>query len=124
MAFNNESHMNTILTTPQHKIIDLKKDFSEDPYGRYPEDGEFNGQRFREEYLLPALQANAHVTVELSNVLCGSSFLEEAFGGLIRYGHYPKKYLDEHLAIKHELPSYVENCAQYMESAVFGESKK
>ncbi len=65
--------------------INIAKQFSKYPGGRFLEDGDFSGQGFREELLVPALREYAQVTVELDGTLgYGSSFLEEAFGGLIR----------------------------------------
>lgn len=67
------------------EVIHIAKDFSRYPGGRWRTDGEFSGQRFREELLAPALNAHDRVILELDGTLgYGSSFLEEAFGGLIR----------------------------------------
>lgn len=69
------------------KQIYIAKDFSPSPAGRYPEDGPFNGQLFREKWLLPAVKEFDEVVVNLNDTGgYGSSFLEEAFGGLIRAG--------------------------------------
>ena len=68
-----------------NKMIYIAKDYSDTPAGRYVTDGSFSGERFRDEFLYPALQKNDHVDVNLDGALgYGSSFLEEAFGGLIR----------------------------------------
>lgn len=62
--------------------------FSENPSGRYVTDGPNSGQRFRDEILVPALDSGSGVTVSLDGALgFGSSFLEEAFGGLVRLGY-------------------------------------
>lgn len=66
------------------KTISIAEDFSRHPAGRIPEDGEWNGQRFREEYLVPALRDFDRVTVFFGGIAVASSFLDEAFGGLIR----------------------------------------
>jgi hypothetical protein len=75
--------------------INVAKEFSRFPGGRFLEDGEFSGQRFRDEFLVPALETNSHVQVELDGTLgYGSSFLEEAFGGLVREaGFKPEEVL-------------------------------
>jgi hypothetical protein len=69
-------------------ILDLGKSFSRFPAGRFRSDGPNSGEKFRDEVLLPVLQqSNAPITIELDNALgYGSSFLEEAFGGLVRKG--------------------------------------
>lgn len=67
------------------KEIVIAKDFSIAPAGRYLTDGNYSGERFRDEVLYPLLQENDSVVVNLDGTLgYGSSFLEEAFGGLIR----------------------------------------
>lgn len=67
--------------------INLAADFYEFPFGRYPEHGPYNGQRFREELLTPLLRAGETVEIDLSGARgLAPSFLEEAFGGLIRAG--------------------------------------
>lgn len=71
------------------KVINVAQDFTRFPGGRFLEDGDKSGQAFREEYLEPALEANAKqkVKIQMDGVLgYGSSFLEEAFGGLVRQG--------------------------------------
>lgn len=65
--------------------INIARDFSKVPFGRYPKNGEFSGERFRQEHLLPALAQFDVVVVELDGVFgFGSSFLDESFGGLVR----------------------------------------
>ena len=64
-------------------------EFTTAPGGRYRKDGEKSGEEFRDEHLLPAvlaaLEAGKTVTIDLDGVIgYGSSFLEEAFGGLER----------------------------------------
>ena len=64
------------------KIINIARDFSKTPAGRYLTDGPFSGEHFRESVLLPALQTHELLKVDLDGTLgYGSSFLEEAFGG-------------------------------------------
>jgi STAS-like domain of unknown function (DUF4325) len=64
-------------------ILSVARDFSPSPAGRYIEDGPFPGAVFRDTILIPAVQNNDVVTVDLDGTDgYGSSFLEEAFGGL------------------------------------------
>jgi hypothetical protein len=68
-----------------HKTIDIGKEFSPYPGGRDRKDGKYNGTDFRENLLAPALKEFDEVTIIIDNAMgYGSSFLEEAFGGLIR----------------------------------------
>lgn len=81
-------------------IINVAKDFSQYPGGRFLSDGEFSGQRFREEFLEPALRGNDCVIVQLDGTLgYGSSFLEEAFGGLVRTSGFRSDQLSETLKL-------------------------
>lgn len=81
--------------------IDIGHDFSDVPSGRFPEDGEFNGTRFRHDLLVPALKSYQKVFVNIDNTEgYGSSFLEEAFGGLIREEGFRKNELDLKLVIQ------------------------
>lgn len=71
------------------QMMQIATVFSKFPAGRYKEDGPFNGARFRDEFLIPAVQRAAaehsKVVVLLDGVVAySSSFLEEAFGGLAR----------------------------------------
>ena len=68
-------------------MIDVAADFSRAPLGRYISDGPNSGQRFREDFLIPALQKYKQILVDFTGTRpVGSSFLEEAFGGLRREG--------------------------------------
>jgi hypothetical protein len=71
------------------ETIDIARDFSPYPGGRVMADGPFNGQEFLEKLLAPkarrALATGSHLRIVLDGVLgLPVSFLDEAFGGLIR----------------------------------------
>lgn len=68
------------------KHIKISKDFSPTPKGReHPKDGQFTGQRFREEFLEPYFFKVDKFVIDLDDLYgCPSSFREEAFGGLVR----------------------------------------
>jgi hypothetical protein len=69
------------------EIISVARDFSRFPAGRFIDDGPYSGQAFRDRLLAPLLEQGKDVEIDLDGVLgYGSSFLEEAFGGLIRRG--------------------------------------
>jgi len=85
------------------KNINIAKEFSETPLGRFADDSLYNGTTFRESFLRPALDANSKVAVVIDGVEgYGSSFLEEAFGGLVRKGYYTSGQLAEKLEIRFE----------------------
>lgn len=91
--------------------IDIAKRFSRHPAGRVASDGPDNGERFRDEVLVPALQqaldrdGNIKVIVDIDGCRSfGSSFLEEAFGGLARVPSFPFLKAVEVLKIQSEKP--------------------
>lgn len=86
--------------------ISVAEDFSPFPAGRFRDDGPFPGEVFRDEKLIPALNGNDEVIVNLDGTAgYGSSFLEEAFGGLIRCG-FTKGDLEKRLKIESSRESY------------------
>lgn len=103
------------------KIIDISRDFSRVPAGRHREDGDHSGEEFREVLLAPALREFSSVQVILDNTEgFGSSFLEEAFGGLIRYCGFTYEYLRDHLTLVASSPGakrYPSRIADYMAKA-------
>ncbi len=101
--------------------IDLAREFTDRPFGRYRKDGERSAEIFRDDMLKPALDEYDRVIVDLGGTnYYGSSFLEEVFGGLIRAG-FEKETLLEKLEIRHEnLPSVVEESLRYIEQAAAG----
>jgi hypothetical protein len=69
--------------------LSIARDFSATPGGRYRIQGPNSGEQFREEALIPrfdqAQRENTLLVVDLDGVFgYGPSFLEEAFGGLVR----------------------------------------
>jgi len=108
----------------KHKTIYIAKEFSETPAGRYYTDGTYTGQRFREEFLYPALTKNDEVEINLDNTLgYGSSFLEEAFGGLIREKGMTISELEEKLTITSSRKLYLNRIWQYLKDAQFEKNK-
>ena len=84
--------------------LNIAKDFSDVPIGRYPADSKFSGERFREKFLKPELEKLANgekLIVDITDVEgYGSSFLEEAFGGLVRNRYFTSNELKEKLYIQ------------------------
>ena len=98
------------MNSAKTKRINIAKDFSPFPAGRYVDDGPYNGTTFRQDHLVPALREFAHVEVDFDGVAgFGSSFLEEAFGGLIRSENMSKAELDARLAISTTEPDLTDD---------------
>jgi len=99
-------------------MINVSKDFTRMPCVRHRADGPFSGEEFREDILLPALQAHDKVVVNLEGCLAlGSSFLDEAFAGLVRAKKYTAKELQKKLIIKFSVESYVDEAWNFIRSA-------
>lgn len=89
------------------KTIVIAQDFSPSPIGRYRSDSDTSGEAFRIDLLVPALKKFDKVTVDLDGTDgYGSSFLEEAFGGLIREEGFTEQQLKRKLSIISNRISY------------------
>jgi hypothetical protein len=97
------------------KIIKIAEDFSSAPAGRFISDGPCSGENFRENYLVPLLKLNKPITVDLTGIVGASySFLEEAFGGLIRINKFTVDELKKLLIICPEDDEYCKDIWNYI----------
>jgi hypothetical protein len=101
------------------KTFSIGKDFSPVPAGRYYSDGSKSGEAFRTELVAPALKAGFNVVVDLDDAEgFGSSFLEEAFGGLVRAHGYSSNEVLQRVTILSKLdPSLVDEIVDYIRNA-------
>jgi len=103
-------------------------DFSEFPGARYDSLGPNSGEKFRKTVLIPAIKANENketITVVLDGAFgYGSSFLDEAFGGLIRDGIDENTVLAicDHI-VSEEDPSLKIEIIQWVKEAITEKSK-
>jgi hypothetical protein len=93
------------------RIIEISKEFSLTPGGRYISDGPASGQLFRDRHLAPALREAQRMGSRVVVILDGtrgylSSFLEEAFGGLVRECGFTRDQLARLLEIRSLDPYY------------------
>lgn len=80
--------------------INIARDFSIVPSGRTPDDGPDNGERFREELLVPPLTRGEVVELEIDDAVgYQSSFLEEAFGPLAERTGLPRDVLVQRIVV-------------------------
>jgi hypothetical protein len=103
--------------------ISVARDFSRTPGSRYVEEGDFSGELFRVQTLQPAiveaLHAGGEVNIDLDGTAgFGTSFLEEAFGGLIRDGGFTGPDVLRILTFtSHEEPYLIDDIRGYINDA-------
>ena len=100
------------------RTIKMGRDFSPCPGGRVREDGPQCAEAFREDTLGPALDADDVVVLHLD---CaegyGSSFLDEAFGGLVRSGRHTAEELHRKLRLTSRDETLVREIWSYIDQA-------
>ena len=95
--------------------INIASQFSRYPAGRFVSDGPFSGEYFRDNLLIPALDGGEKVILQMDGTRgYGSSFLEEAFGGLVRKGYKPEALM-KRLEFQTSDPSITEEIISYIE---------
>ena len=104
-------------------VLKVSTDFSDIPGPRYIREGLYSGEDFRDRLLFPRL----HECIERGDTLqidldgtqgYGTSFLEEAFGGLIRVNHLSLSLILEHIIIVSEEEPYLkDDIEEYMKDA-------
>jgi len=110
--------------------LSIAGDFSWTPGPRYIEEGDYSGQEFREKILLglvkEAIKNNYRLVVNLDGTAgYGTSFLEEAFGGLIRVDEVTYDAIKQHLfIISEEEPFLKEDIEEYLNDANNVKQKK
>jgi len=109
------------------KEINIGKDFSKHPIGRFYSDSDSSGERFREEVLKPILEITKpgeKVVIVLDDGVdgYGSSFLVEAFAGIVKHGYLGNSDLDNLLVFKYQdedFAFYERKIRQYIKEAKF-----
>jgi len=92
-------------------VINIGKDFSDHPIGRYRSDGDASGEVFCQDILIPALD-RLGLGEKLEIVLddgvdgYGSSFLVEAFAGVVKAGRMDAKELLGILVFRYSEPDF------------------
>lgn len=104
-------------------ILIVAKEFSPTPGFRTKEESPFPADEFRDNILFPrlkdAINNNGVLLVDLDGSAgYGTSFLEEAFGGLIRECKLSYQDIKAHLLLKSDDdPSYIEEINGYISDA-------
>ena len=99
-------------------IIKISEEFTDAPGGRHLSDGDYSGEKFREEFLEPAIKdTDEMIFVDLDGTFgYPRSFLEEAFGGLARV--FSKEVVKSRITfISNEDPGLIDKINEYIEDA-------
>lgn len=108
-------------------LIKIVVDYTDTPGARYYSQGPYPGEEFREKILLPkyleCYKKNEKLIVDLDGGYgYGSSFLEEAFGGLIRRlkeeNMEYKKPVELIEIISNDEPSWIGKIDKYMKDEI------
>ncbi|MDH0901409.1 STAS-like domain-containing protein [Comamonas aquatica] len=97
--------------------LSIARQFSMYPGGRFKRISEYSGEEFRDKLLIPALNEDGKVIVDLDGVVgYGSSFLEEVFGGLVRAMRWISRTdVDTRLQLKSTQSSWLQEANQYID---------
>lgn len=97
--------------------IKIATEFGKYPAGRYQTDGPYNGEEFRKKFLEPSLKEKIQLRIHLDGVRgYGSSFLEEAFGGLVRAG-FEKNFVLNSLEFVSQKESLIIEITDYIKES-------
>lgn len=100
-----------------HKV-NVAKDFTRFPSGRFKRNGSTSGEAFREKFLESHIALKQTVVVELDGTIgYGSSFLEEAFGGVVRKLGLTAGEAENLIQLKSSDPLLIEEITSYIRDA-------
>ncbi len=102
--------------------IKISTDYTKTPGGRFRKQGKFSGEDFREVKLIPsykeALEKKCKLLIDFDGGYgYAVSFLEEAFGGLVRKGYDVNPILSTLEFTSNEDDSLIERVTSYIKNA-------
>ncbi len=103
--------------------LNVVKEFTDIPGGRYIEQGSHSGEEFRDNILRPkydyCLANDEKLIINLDGGYgYGSGFLEESFGGMVRMGYDGKKMLKKMVIITEDEPGLEDKIKNYINEAI------
>ncbi|WP_404833518.1 STAS-like domain-containing protein [Alcaligenes nematophilus] len=99
-------------------MINVAKDFTRFPSGRWKKNGNTSGEAFRNNFIEPAIKNRTPIAIDLDGVIgYGSSFLEEAFGGSIRSTRINKSEFNKIVTLISENKTLIKEIEKYLEDA-------
>lgn len=105
------------LRMKSEKKYDIAKEYTATPIGRYKKDSRFSGEGFKD-ILAEFIQQEQPVCLIMDNTGgYNPSFLEEAFGGLIRDG-VSQESIEKYIRYETSDPSLITEISLYIDDAV------
>lgn len=106
--------------------INIAKDYTETPGGRYIDEGLYSGEDFRNQLLEPkfieSIMKNERLIINLDGCYGFSTgFLEEAFGGFVRKGYDGETFLASLIFISYDNPKVITEIEKYIKEAIMVE---
>lgn len=100
-------------------VFSIAKDFSPYPGPRYSRQGAHSGESLRRKLLELLDRTPGKIVVDLDGTKgIGSSFLDEAFGGLVRWEHKSRDDIKRRFEFRSRLdPSYIETIIESIDRA-------
>lgn len=100
------------------KKVSIAKDFTRFPSGRYMANGSTSGEAFRKKFLEEPVSNREEVQIDFDGTIgYGSSFLEEAFGGVVRELKINSKDILALLKFSSSDPSIIQEVISYINDA-------
>jgi hypothetical protein len=101
--------------------VNVAREFTRYPSGRYRRNGTTSGEEFRLRFLTEPLLRGETIVVELDGTIgYGSSFLEEAFGGLCRTTELAPGVILERISLDTSDDQLKAEIRQYIREAASG----
>ena len=109
------------------KILNIGRDFSPDPSGRYRTDGDSSGEAFREDHLKAAIESLApdeklQIILDDGVEGYGSSFLTEGFAAMVKHGYITSQKLLSKIEITYteeDFEFYKNKIIEYIKQAQY-----
>ena len=108
--------------------LNITKEFSSTPGGRYKTQGSFSGEEFRDGLLKTkynSLKNGEKLTINFDGGYgYGTGFLEESFGGLVRDGYDGKELLENINFISNDNPDVIIKVIKFIKEEMERNNKK
>lgn len=100
------------------RTVSVARDFTRYPSGRFKQHSKTSGEEFRQRFLESPILSGEQIEVDLDDTIgFGSSFLEEAFGGLVRQTRLGADAILARIQFKSADSSLIDEILEYIREA-------